>query len=203
MKPMLALGLASCIDPPTLKSCAEFPLGTAGCPSPCVLFCDLMVDNCKETLGQTGGDAQESCVAACDEGLRTRGTVGDLEGNTLDCRVTHARLAATEPAHCAAAAIEAGPEPRSAQDCAPLSWIYGDFDVTVVMVVLASTRSDLIKCSIGGRRSLGFRRRENDWETSSDLCGFTCLLFGGSRFNAVAPPKCCTKAVLHWFRPLS
>ncbi len=103
---MLALGLASCIDPPTLKSCAEFPLGTAGCPSPCVLFCDLMVDNCKETLGQTGGDAQESCVAACDEGLRTRGTVGDLEGNTLDCRVTHARLAATEPAHCAAAAIE-------------------------------------------------------------------------------------------------
>ena len=108
---LIAWTLGSCIDPPQLRGCAEFPAGTEGCPPPCEVYCGLLVDACPDQIPASDAPALDVCVAFCNETLSraVEGTVGALSGNTLDCRMTHARLAAGDPAgHCRAAGPEGG-----------------------------------------------------------------------------------------------
>lgn len=50
----VALLLSGCLDAPRLRSCAEFPIGTAGCPTACETYCALMVETCPSVLPATG-----------------------------------------------------------------------------------------------------------------------------------------------------
>ena len=107
----LALALAGCLAPPDLKTCAELPLGTAGCPAACDVYCDVMATNCPDTDGEGGADAQAKCRADCSEMLVPGVLESDKAGadaNTLECRIAHALRAPGHPAECDAASLEGG-----------------------------------------------------------------------------------------------
>ncbi|MCA9560012.1 MAG: hypothetical protein KC583_15800 [Myxococcales bacterium] len=110
---LLALALSSCLSDPQLKTCADFPLGTAGCPAPCTVYCGLVARNCPTLYADDDGDdaaeRQATCEAQCVEQLSDAGELGDRTGNTLQCRVTHAALAARDAAtHCPNADLGGG-----------------------------------------------------------------------------------------------
>ena len=95
------LGLATCVDPPALKTCDEFPLATEGCGEPCAVYCDLMVEACPQVL--SGQDKRAACQATCIERQLPNGTFGDAKGDTLACRITFAQAG-----RCEEAGLEAG-----------------------------------------------------------------------------------------------
>lgn len=105
----LAGGLSGCLDAPRLKSCAEFPIGTEGCPSACELWCDEMLAACPSAVPETSSDRRRGCLNTCGEAMRPDGELGALTGDTMACRIEHARLAAvTRQDHCTAASLEGG-----------------------------------------------------------------------------------------------
>lgn len=106
---VVALALWGCLDAPRLKSCAEFPIGTPGCPTACETWCDLMLADCPSVLPATGDATLRGCLTSCGEALIADGTFGATTGNSMSCRIEHARLAATTPTdHCRAASLEGG-----------------------------------------------------------------------------------------------
>ncbi len=110
---LASLALSSCLADPKLKTCADLPLRTAGCPSPCTVYCSLVARNCPALYADDDGDdaeeRQATCEALCVEQLSDAGELGDRTGNTLQCRVTHASLAARDAAtHCPNADIGGG-----------------------------------------------------------------------------------------------
>lgn len=77
----------------------------------CAEYCDTIMKNCTGGDGSQGDSgpngtrthqqytSKDNCLAACK--AFPVGTKGDAAGNTLGCRLTHATLAATDPAtHC-------------------------------------------------------------------------------------------------------
>lgn len=96
--------LASCLSDPELKSCADFPAGTPGCPAPCELYCELAVAHCGEFAGEQ--DALSACRSICLERTFAAGAPNDTEGNTLECRIEHAQRAAGDTTACLAAALD-------------------------------------------------------------------------------------------------
>lgn len=73
--------------------------GGNACGGWCDVYCRIVMDAC------TGANAQYAdiagCVAACG-GFGLGGTPGDLTGDTVQCRLSHARAAESDPAvHCA------------------------------------------------------------------------------------------------------
>ncbi len=110
---LASLALSSCLADPKLKTCADLPPRTAGCPSPCTVYCSLVARNCPALYADDDGDdaeeRQATCEALCVEQLSDAGELGDRTGNTLQCRVTHASLAARDAAtHCPNADIGGG-----------------------------------------------------------------------------------------------
>jgi hypothetical protein len=67
--------------------------GAGGSPSPCDEYCSLMATDCR------GNNAQYIDVDACHEACRwfPTGVPGDTHGNSLDCRLTYANKAHSEP----------------------------------------------------------------------------------------------------------
>ncbi len=108
---MVAWALGGCLSDPALLECAEFPLRTEGCPSPCRTYCEVVVEACASLYGEgeAAGTRLSTCEAACLEQLSDEGMLGDLTGDTLQCRVTHALLARDTPAvSCLDAALDGG-----------------------------------------------------------------------------------------------
>jgi hypothetical protein len=100
---------SGCLDAPKLRRCAEFPAGTAGCPTPCETYCELMVAACPETVAVGDAEPVRACLILCGERLLEPGEVGDTRGDTMACRTTYALRAQSDPAgNCRAAALEAG-----------------------------------------------------------------------------------------------
>lgn len=82
-----AAGLAGCLSDPELPSCAEFPFGTAGCGTPCEVYCDLMVSECSSVYS-----AKDRCINDCANEPVTpfvEGVQGATSGNSLSCRITY------------------------------------------------------------------------------------------------------------------
>jgi hypothetical protein len=68
-----------------------------------------MVDDCPSFLPATGDATLRSCLNSCGEALITDGEFGTTTGNSMACRIEHARLAVSAPAgHCRAASLEGG-----------------------------------------------------------------------------------------------
>ena len=95
----LAAALFGCYEDPKLKSCAEFPIGTAeSCGSGCDIYCATIMENCSDQFTSAG-----ACKANCLETLSSSGSFGDVRGDTLQCRITHAQRAASDATACEAA----------------------------------------------------------------------------------------------------
>lgn len=105
------LGAASvgCLAEPDLKTCDELPDGTEGCEAQgggCETFCALLEANCPSQMPEGG---QAACRGNCVERLADTGEDGDVVGDTVQCRVSHARLAEEDPAtHCDPASFRGG-----------------------------------------------------------------------------------------------
>ncbi|MCA1663868.1 MAG: hypothetical protein LC659_06305 [Myxococcales bacterium] len=86
------------------------PTGGDVCGSWCDNYCQLMAKNC------TGSNAvydAATCMTKCAT-IPTNGNTNDTSGNTIQCRIYHLGVAATDPAlHCAhsktAADLPGGP----------------------------------------------------------------------------------------------
>ncbi len=95
-----ALVLTGCFEQPKLRSCAEFPIGTAPdvCGSGCEIYCNTVVESCPESYSSVG-----SCKADCLETPFSNGSLGDDRGDSLECRITHAQRSETDS--CQAASL--------------------------------------------------------------------------------------------------
>ncbi len=117
---LLALGLAlvGCLEDPVLTPCADFPAGTSGCPDRREVYCELVTENCPEAYADF-----MSCQAAATEFVS--GEVGETVGNTIECRIEHAQLAADDPQLCDAAG-ESGGLACIATECFELCDLVGE-----------------------------------------------------------------------------
>jgi len=74
--------------------------GTTGAAGSCAEYCALYLANCAE--GQGGSDTypnEMACLNACAEW--DEGTPGDMNGDTVQCRIWHAEAAGDDPGtHC-------------------------------------------------------------------------------------------------------
>jgi hypothetical protein len=104
---IVALVLTGCIREPDLKSCAEFPVdsNTAVCGSPCDIYCNELLANCREFIGAV--DPPAACQAACSE-ILAPGTFNDESGDSVACRTRQAVRARKDPAFCTAALFDGG-----------------------------------------------------------------------------------------------
>jgi cysteine-rich repeat protein len=70
--------------------------GGGVCGSYCDVYCGLMGDNCGDTYAD-----EEACQAACAD-LSAEGSAGDVDGNSVQCRIYHAGVPAVADAavHC-------------------------------------------------------------------------------------------------------
>ncbi len=80
--------------------------------APCEAYCFLALNNCtgEHAVFEEGGmlPPEIQCMMACSE-IFTLGEPGQLQGDTLACRATHAYLASEDPAmHCPSAAPDGG-----------------------------------------------------------------------------------------------
>lgn len=95
----LGLGLfAGCLEDPELKTCAELPFGSEGCPpDPCRTYCGEMTVLCPGTF-----ISEDACFLRCAiepiNGVVRAGEVGDTSGDTLGCRLTQASNGVCEQA---------------------------------------------------------------------------------------------------------
>lgn len=105
--PFLAVLLVgNCLEDPDLRTCEEFPPGTAGCPdlrtcgqrplgdpncgTPCEVYCEEVTNRCPGTF-----DSFDNCLTVCalEPGTGANlplGNLGDTTGNTISCRITQA-----------------------------------------------------------------------------------------------------------------
>lgn len=65
----------------------------AGDPSLCQRYCDAVTSGCTDVHAQYASEA--ACLASC--ALFPEGTPGDVDGNTINCRLTYAEKASAEP----------------------------------------------------------------------------------------------------------
>ena len=71
----------------------------AGIPAICEEYCDAITANCADANAQY--DDRADCVAYCAAAGWPDGSDGDMAGNTTECRIYHAGVAAGDPAmHC-------------------------------------------------------------------------------------------------------
>lgn len=84
----VGLSLCGCLSDPDLPICAEFEFGIEGCGTPCEAYCELMLRDCSEVY-----TTEARCMNDCANEPVTdfvNGRLGDLEGNSLACRVSYA-----------------------------------------------------------------------------------------------------------------
>jgi hypothetical protein len=73
--------------------------GGGGGMGTCDSYCDVITANCSGDNAIYLDRAQ--CVAFCNDIAWPQGDVGDMDGNTLECRIYHAGVAADDPVfHC-------------------------------------------------------------------------------------------------------
>ena len=85
-----ALGAQACLDDPELRGCIDFPIGSEGCPSGCEVYCGEIVETCPGQF-QSLGQCITECAAEPINPTITDGEFGDVESNTLSCRLTYLR----------------------------------------------------------------------------------------------------------------
>lgn len=102
---------SGCLDDPVLPTCADFPLGTEGCPSPCDVYCEEVGLLCPDIFGSLA-ECNSACALEPPGGVAIpNGNLGDATGNTLSCRIT-----AVLEARCLDARID-GSEACSGVSC--------------------------------------------------------------------------------------
>ncbi|PIW01756.1 MAG: hypothetical protein COW42_03885, partial [Deltaproteobacteria bacterium CG17_big_fil_post_rev_8_21_14_2_50_63_7] len=82
------------------------PTGAGVCGAWCDSYCALVANIC--TGSNTNYPDEATCQTACT-GIPTTGSIGDMSGDTVQCRIQHLNLAVLNPtAHCPHASEDGG-----------------------------------------------------------------------------------------------
>jgi hypothetical protein len=104
--------VAAGVEDPLFHCPAAGPSGGGVCGSQCELYCQLATTICTDANALY--DSVDACLATCSI-FPTDGKMGDLSGDTLQCRLTTLASATDEPAAPAVLCPQVGDEP--AQGC--------------------------------------------------------------------------------------
>lgn len=92
----------SAVASPVTECAIAGPSGGGVCGGWCEVYCDLAAGSCPVLF-----TSQAACASAC-AGYPATGASGDVEGDTVQCRVHHLTLAGGDPVGCASGAPDGG-----------------------------------------------------------------------------------------------
>ncbi len=102
MRCLLVLLAFGCVEPsyygrPYHAACTDVPLDEMPeeCGTPCELYCCALLTHCADVILLTASKCLERCEAIPQDGEN-----GDLQGNTLQCRMSYALRSAEDGQFC-------------------------------------------------------------------------------------------------------
>lgn len=174
---LTALSSCTASDPATPDAGGSVGVDSGVTTSPqeaCGQYCDAVLAGCTGANQLFSG--RDECLAACG-GFPTSGKEGDSSGNSVYCRLYHAKATASDPTHCAHASVS------GAGICGALCEVYCDYSLKYCSSLYSDRSACLETCA-----NFPAAGHDHDPATGNSV---ECRIFHAS---AAADPSHCAHA---------